>query len=65
MDNPEVIALLREIRDLHNAQIANHREALENQKVALSVQARMANSQRIGIGMILVALGVWAAFAVR
>ncbi|HLI76179.1 MAG TPA: hypothetical protein VKV02_04470 [Acidobacteriaceae bacterium] len=53
MENEEVITLLREIRDLQKLHVENYRDALQNQKVGIEMQAKATRLQRRSLLILL------------
>jgi hypothetical protein len=60
MANEEIVALLKEIRDLQKLHVENYKDALRNQQTAIEVQAKAARLQKRSVAglLMIVLLGI-------
>jgi hypothetical protein len=60
MADEEIVALLREIRDLQRLHVENYKDALQNQQISIDMQSNALRRQRRSLAtlLIVVILGV-------
>ena len=63
MENPEIVDLLREIRDLQRLHVANYKDALINQQESIALQQKATRFQRRALLALVAVVILFLAYA--